>query len=107
MAKDSWRLHPEVCAMLREKRVAASNRLRELLWTELASDGSYAQVDLELRLLEDWQRKEMEKAALVAWVLGKEEREEEEQMLNIEVMEVLELEKREKERHIAVGQQLV
>ena len=61
-------------------------------------------------MLEDWQRKDKEKLALVAWVLGKEEREvkeEEEQTLNIEVMEVLELERREKEKHTAVGEQLV
>ena len=46
----------------------------------------------------------------MAWVLGKEEREveeEEQQTLNIEVMDVLELERREKERHIAFGEQLV
>ena len=68
------------------------------------------QVDLELRLLEDWQSKEEVKIALEAWLLHKEEREvkeEVEQRLDIELMEVLELERREEERHIAVGEEIV
>ena len=68
------------------------------------------QVDLELRLLDDWQSKEEVKTALEAWLLHKEEREvkeEVEQRLDIELMEVLELERREEERHIAVGEEIV
>ena len=68
------------------------------------------QVDLELRLLDDWQSKEEVKTALKAWLLHKEEREvkeEVEQRLDIELMEALELERREEERHIAVGEEIV
>ena len=68
------------------------------------------QVDLELRLLDDWQSKEEVKTALKAWLLHKEEREvkeEVEQRLDIELMEVLELERREEERQIAVGEEIV
>ena len=52
----------------------------------------------------------MGKAALVAWVVGKQEREveeEEEQVFNIGVMEMLELERREEEKFTAIGEQIV
>ena len=71
---------------------------------------SIPQIDLELRLLDDWQKKDMGKAALVAWVVGKQEREveeEEEQVFNIGVMEMLELERREEEKFTAIGEQIV